>query len=340
MIGEAIRRVVDGQHLERSEMHAVFGEMMDTDVSDAMKSALLVALRMKGETPAEITGAASAMRERVTPLAVDPEGVIDTCGTGGDGRGTFNISTLAALVAAGAGAQVAKHGNRAVSSSCGSADVLAALGVNIGIDAARMSAVLRETGIAFLFAPKLHPAMGAVAGIRRELGLRTIFNVLGPLTNPAFARRQVMGVYSPRLVEVIAQVQLALGAVHAMVVHSADGLDEISVSAPTRVSEVRDGAIVSYDLAPEDLGVGRHPLEEVLGGDTQTNAAIARGVLEGKLNGARRDIVIANAGAALYVAGLAATLREGADLARESLDSGRALEKLRSLIATTNEVIP
>src|SRR5205814_6169831 len=202
---------------------------MDGKATDVQKSAFLVALRMKGETADEITGAAMAMRERVTPLQTNGAEVVDTCGTGGDGRGTFNISTIAAFVAAGAGAMVAKHGNRAVSSSCGSADLLSELGVAVDLDAPRMSEALRRAGISFLFAPKLHPAMGAVVGVRRELGVRTMFNVLGPLTNPAFAQRQVLGVYSDRLVDVIARVLLALGATHALVVHSRDGLDEISV---------------------------------------------------------------------------------------------------------------
>ncbi|MGZ5473405.1 MAG: anthranilate phosphoribosyltransferase, partial [Thermoanaerobaculia bacterium] len=262
MITQSIRRAMDGQHLEREEMHEVFGQVMDGAASDVLKSALLVALRMKGETADEITGAAMAMRERVTPLdyADDKrDDLVDTCGTGGDGRGTFNISTVAALVAAGAGANVAKHGNRAVSSSCGSADVLSALGVYIDLDAPRMSEVLRRAGIAFLFAPKLHPAMAAVAGVRKELAVRTIFNVLGPLTNPAFARRQVLGVYAERLVEVVAQVLAALGARHALVVHSRDGLDEISISAATRVCEVRDGELRSYEVTPEELGLPRHP---------------------------------------------------------------------------------
>src|SRR5439155_3300847 len=226
MIEIAIRKVVDHHDLDRDEMAEVFGEVMDGRASDVQKSALLVALRMKGETAEEITGAAMAMRERVTPLSVDGDRTIDTCGTGGDGRGTFNVSTVAAIVAAGAGATVAKHGNRAVSSSCRSAGVLKELGVAIDLDAPRMSEVRRRTGISFLFAPKLHPAMGAVAGVRRELGVRTIFNVLGPLTNPAFARRQVLGVYADHLVEVVARVLQALGTEHALVVHSHDGLDE------------------------------------------------------------------------------------------------------------------
>ncbi|MEA2488341.1 MAG: anthranilate phosphoribosyltransferase [Acidobacteriota bacterium] len=336
MIAEAIKRVVDGQHLERQEMYEVFGQVMDGQATDVQKSALLIALRMKGETPEEITGAAMAMRARVTPLDVDRTTLVDTCGTGGDGRGTFNISTLAALVAAGAGANVAKHGNRAVSSSCGSADLLSALGVQIDLDAVRMSAVLRRAGISFLFAPKLHPAMSAVAGVRRELGVRTIFNVLGPLTNPAFARRQVLGVYAARLVEVVAHVLAALGAEHALVVHSHDGLDEISVSAPTHVCEVRDGAVRSYEVTPEELGLGRHDIDELAGGDATMNAAIARAILGGA-NGARHDVVIANAGAALYVAGLAPTIRDGAALAKDSIHSGRAAAKLQELVDATND---
>jgi anthranilate phosphoribosyltransferase len=318
-------------------MHDVFAAVMDGQATDVQKSALLVALRMKGETAEEITGAALAMRERVTPLDVDRDGLVDTCGTGGDGRGTFNISTIAALVAAGAGANVAKHGNRAVSSSCGSADVLSALGVHIELDAPRMSQVLRRAGIAFLFAPKLHPAMSAVAAVRRELGVRTIFNVLGPLTNPAFARRQVLGVYADRLTETVAQVLAALGADHALVVHSRDGLDEISVSAPTHVCEVRDGEVRSYEITPEELGVGRHSLDALAGGDARQNADIARAVLRGE-NGARHDIVVANAGAACYVAGLAPTIRDGVELAKESLRNGRAAEKLEQLIAISNEL--
>jgi anthranilate phosphoribosyltransferase len=336
VIDVAIRKVVNGENLAREEMHQVFSVVMDGRATDVQKSALLIALRMKGETAEEITGAAMAMRERVTPLTVDRERIIDTCGTGGDGRGTFNVSTIAALVAAGAGASVAKHGNRAVSSSCGSADVLAELGVNIDLDAARMSEVLRRTGISFLFAPKLHPAMGAVAAIRRELGVRTIFNVLGPLTNPAFARRQVLGVYSLHLVEVVARVLLALGAHHALVVHSRDGLDEISISAVTCVCEVRDGELRGYELTPEEIGVERHELTAIAGGSARENARIAREVLGGG-SGARSEIVAANAGAALYVSGAAPTIQAGVTMARASMASGRALEKLEELVAVTNE---
>jgi anthranilate phosphoribosyltransferase len=337
MIAATIKRVVDGRDLSRDEMYEVFCSVMDGLVTDVQKSALLIALRMKGETSDEIAGAAMAMRERVTPLDVDRQNLVDTCGTGGDGRGTFNISTVAALVAAAAGANVAKHGNRAVSSSCGSADVLAALGVQIDLDAPRMSEVLRRAGISFLFAPKLHPAMSAVAGVRRELGVRTIFNVLGPLTNPAFAKRQVLGVFADRLVETVARVLAALGAEHALVVHSRDGLDEIAVSAPTHVCELRGGELHAFELTPEEIGVGRHSLDELAGGDAATNARITREILGGE-SGARHDVVIANAGAALYVGGLAPSIRDGVGLAKEAIRDGRASAKLAELIAVTNEV--
>ncbi|MEA2569654.1 MAG: anthranilate phosphoribosyltransferase [Acidobacteriota bacterium] len=337
MIADAIRRLLDRQHLDRDEMYRVFGDVMDGRTTDVQKSAFLIALRMKGETPDEIAGAATAMRERVTPLDVDHAGLVDTCGTGGDNRGTFNISTLAAIVAAAAGATVAKHGNRAVSSACGSADLLAALGVHIDLDALRMTEVLRRTGISFLFAPKLHPAMGAVAAVRRELGVRTIFNVLGPLTNPAFAKRQVLGVYSDHLVEVLARVLATLGTEHALVVHSRDGLDEISVSAATHVAEIRDGAIMLYEVTPSSLGLQTHAIEALAGGDIAANAAIARAILAGE-EGARRDVVIANAGAALYVGGLAPTIPDGITLAREALANGSALRKLQELVAVSNEL--
>lgn len=338
MIADAIRRIVDRQSLSSAEMHEVFGEVMDGKASDAQKAALLIALRMKGETAEEITGAALAMRERVVPLGVDSNGLVDTCGTGGDGHSTFNVSTVAAIVAAGAGTRVAKHGNRAVSSACGSADVLAALGVNIDLNAEQMTKVLERTGIAFLFAPKLHPAMAAVAPVRRELGVRSIFNVLGPLTNPAFARRQVLGVFSRTLVETVAQVLASLGAVHALVVHSEDGMDEISISAPTFVAEVRDGGVVeTRSVTVEDLGVSSHPIESLRGGDAGTNALIARAVLSGE-HGGPREVVLANAGAALFVAGAAPTLREGVRSAAAAIDSGAAMLTLERLIHESREV--
>jgi anthranilate phosphoribosyltransferase len=337
MIDVPIRALLDGKGLSRADMHTVFCEVMDNGVSDVQKTALLVSLRMKGETANEITGAAEAMRERVIPLDVDPDGLVDTCGTGGDGMGTINVSTLAALVAAGAGITVAKHGNRAVSSSCGSADVLAELGVRIDLDAAAMAEVLKRAGISFLFAPKLHPAMAAVAAIRKELGVRTIFNLLGPLTNPARARRQVLGVYAPHLVPLIGEVLLALGAEHALVVHSDDGLDEISPSAATTVCEVSArGGMKAYRLDPEELGIERVEPDAIRGGDAAANAAIGRDVLAGA-KGAARTAVLLNSGAAIYVGGAAASIREGVAIAAESIDSGRALRKLEDLIAATND---
>jgi anthranilate phosphoribosyltransferase len=335
MIAGSIRRVMNGSMLSLEEMHGVFSEIMDGEASDVQKSAMLVALKMRGESAPEIAGAAVAMRERLVPLGVDPEDLVDTCGTGGDGRGTFNISTVAAFVAAGAGVRIAKHGNRAVSSTCGSADVLAELGVRIDLSPQQMIEVLDDAGISFLFAPKLHPAMREVAGVRRELGVRTIFNVLGPLTNPAFARRQVIGVYAASLVPVVASVLGLLDAKHALVVHSTDGLDEISVSAPTFVAELRDGVIRQREITPEELGLGRWSAGEIAGGDAATNARIALEVLDGR-RGAARDVVLANAGAALYVAGRSGSLREGVEIAAGSVDSGRARAKLDALVGASS----
>jgi anthranilate phosphoribosyltransferase len=335
MIDESIRSIVDGKGVSREEMRDVFRSVMDGPASEVQKTALIVALRMKGETSEEITGAAEAMRERVVPLEVNGTEVVDTCGTGGDGKGTINISTLAALVAAGAGVPIAKHGNRAVSSSCGSADVLAELGACIDLGPRALETVLGQVGISFLFAPKLHPAMAAVVGIRKELGMRTIFNLLGPLTNPARAKRQVLGVYAPHLVPLLGKVLFALGAKHAMVVHSDDGMDEISPSAGTEVCEVReDGGTRRYRIEPEDLGLERSPAGALRGGDAATNAAIARRVLAGE-RGAARDAVLANAAAAIYVGGIASNLRDAADLARESIDAGWAARKLEDLVSAT-----
>jgi anthranilate phosphoribosyltransferase len=336
MIAEAIRRVVDRHDLTADETYAVFGEIMDGAASDVQKATLLIALRMKGETADEVFGAARAMRERVIPIETNGASVVDTCGTGGDGHGTFNVSTVAAFVTAGAGAIVAKHGNRAVSSSCGSADVLKELGVNIDLDAQRMSDVLQRVGISFLFAPKLHPAMAAVAPIRRELGVRTIFNLLGPLTNPAFARRQVLGVYSRHLLPIVADALRRLGSEHALVVHSEDGMDEISISAATYAIELRDGKLGRLTIHPEKIGIERHALSELVGGDARRNAEITQQTLSGG-KGAAREIVVANAGAALYVAGLAGSIAEGVTRAKKSIDSGAAMEKLQQLVKVTNE---
>jgi len=337
MIAEAIKKLVERRDLTREESRRVISEMMDGQASEVQKSAFLVALRMKGETVEEITGAVQSMREHYVAVNVDSAGLIDTCGTGGDGRSTFNISTVAAIVAAAAGSRVAKHGNRAVSSSCGSADVLSALGVDIDLDADGMAKVLERTGIAFLFAPKLHPATASVAPVRRELALRTIFNLLGPLTNPAGARRQVIGVYSFELVEVIAKVLAELEAEHALVLHSHDGMDEISVSAPTWVSELKNGKVTSYEISVEDLGLEIHALEDLRGGDAKRNAAIVRAILAGE-RGAARDVVLANAGAALYVGGIVPTIRDGVERAAQAIDSGAAARKLDELVTASKRV--
>lgn len=329
---EALHRLTLREDLSRVEMEALFGALMDGQVSDPLKAALLVALRMKGESPAEIAGAAAAMRSRVVPVPHSRADVVDTCGTGGDGRGTFNISTAAALVAAAGGVAVAKHGNRSISSRSGSADVLGALGVDVGVSPAVSGRALDEIGIAFLFAPLFHPAMKEVMGVRRELGLRTVFNVLGPLTNPAGARRQLMGVYAAELVPIVARVLAELGSEHALVVHGADGLDEITTTGATTVGEVRGGEVTVYTLEPEEVGVARAALADLAGGEPDHNAALMRGVLAGEA-GPLADVTALNAGAALYVGGAVADLGAGVARAREVLASGAAREKLAQLVA-------
>ncbi|MFL6231860.1 MAG: anthranilate phosphoribosyltransferase [Thermoanaerobaculia bacterium] len=325
----ALVRLTGGESLTREETEDLFGQLMDGQVSEPMKAALLIALRMKGEAVPEISGAATAMRQRAIPIPHQREGLVDTCGTGGDGRGTFNISTAAALVAAAAGAPVAKHGNRSVSSKSGSADVLAALGVKIDVDPETAGRTLDAVGIAFLFAPLLHPAMREVMPVRRELGMRTIFNVLGPLTNPAGARRQVMGVYAESLVEPIGHVLRDLGAEHALVVHG-DGMDEITTTGRTRVAEVRGGEVRLFDLEPERFGLRRVHQDELTGGTPEENAEAVRRVFGGE-TGALAEVTALNAGAALYVSGLAATLEEGVAIACDALASGAAAQKLEEL---------
>ncbi len=329
-VGDALKRWMEREDLSRSETEELFGALMDGEVSEAMKAAMLVALAMKGEAPAEIAGAASAMRRRVITIPHSLERVVDTCGTGGDGKGTFNISTAAALVAAAAGVPIAKHGNRSVSSRSGSADVLAALGVGIEGTPEDAGRSVESIGIAFLFAPKLHPAMKEVMPVRKELGVRTLFNVLGPLTNPAGARRQVMGVYSGHLVDVIAKVQLELGCEHALIVHGSDGLDEITTTGPTRIAEVLDGEIRIYDFDPRELNIRLASPEDLLGGSPQENAALMRETLDGK-SGPLADITALNAAAALFVGGIADSLESGLAQAREALASGAALRKLDEL---------
>lgn len=326
---QALDQLLSGRSLDRQQTEALFGRLMDGELGDVHKTALLVALRMKGETAPEIAGAAAAMRRRVLAIPHSRPAVVDTCGTGGDGRGTFNVSTAAALVAAAGGVAIAKHGNRSVSSRCGSADVLAALGVAVEVSPEDAGRALDAIGLAFLFAPRLHPAMAQVMPVRRELGVRTIFNVLGPLTNPAGARRQLLGVYAPELVEVLAQVLVELGSDHAMVVHG-EGLDEITTTGSTRVAEVRDGRVEVYEVEPERFGLRRAVAGDLAGGDPEHNAGLLRRVLEGEA-GPLADITALNAGAALYVGGIAPSLAAGVETARELLATGAAAAKLEEL---------
>jgi anthranilate phosphoribosyltransferase len=333
MIQEAIAKLVMHQDLERAVVSTVMQEIADGGATPAQVGAFLAALRSKGETVDEIAGAAEVMRARVDRVRVDREIFVDTCGTGGDGRNTFNISTTAAFVVAGAGVTVAKHGNRAVSSRSGSADVLAALGVDVEAPKETVERCIAEIGIGFLFAPRLHPAFKAVAGIRRELATRTVFNLLGPLANPAGARYQVLGVYEPRWVPVLGGVLASLGAAHAFVVHG-EGLDEIAITGMTHVCEVRGTECERFSLLPEDLGLRRHPEAAIAGGDGVHNARILRDVLDGQ-PGAPRDAVLANAAAALVCTGAATDLRDGVRVAAASIDRGAAREKLAQLIAAT-----
>lgn len=330
----ALAAVVAGGTLSRAEAETAMGSVMAGDATAAQLGALLAALAVRGETIDEIAGFAAGLRAAAVPVRVDP-GAIDTCGTGGDRSGSFNISTVAAIVAAAVGAKVAKHGNRAASSACGSADVLEALGVAIDLDAAGVATCVRTVGVGFMFAPRFHPAMRHAGPVRREIGIRTVFNILGPLANPAGVRRQLLGVPSPALGERLVAVLRELGAERALVVHSADGLDEISPSGPTRTWELRDGRISTGELTPEGLGLERAPAGSVRGGDSARNAAIARAVLSGEADGGPRTAVLLNAGAACAVAGLAPDVRAGVALAAEALRSGAATATLERWIVTS-----
>lgn len=334
---QAIARVIAGENLAANEMADTMALIMGGDATPAQIGGFLVGLRVKGETITEITEAARVMRNLATPVQIEGPHLVDTCGTGGDGAHTFNISTAAALVAAAAGAQVAKHGNRSVSSSSGSADVLERLGVRIDLSADRVGDCIRQAGIGFLFAPAHHGAMKHAIGPRRELGARTIFNLLGPLTNPAGAKCQLIGVYNDELVEPVAQVLRELGSERVMVVRGEDGLDEISLSGPTRVSELKNGEVQSYLLTPEQLGLDRSPLSALVVETAEQSAAVLQQVLAGE-PGPARDIVLANAGAAIYLAGLGDTLETGVERAGEVIDSGAAAATLTSLAKLSNQL--
>ena len=336
-IHEIITLLCDGAHLTREQAARAMHLLMSGEITSAQTAALLIGLRMKGETAEEITGFAEIMREFATLVPVAGRPLVDTCGTGGDGCGTFNISTTAAFVVAGAGAYVAKHGNRAASSKCGSADVLEALGVNINLDAEQTGRSVDETGIGFLFARTLHSAMKHVGPVRMDLRVRTVFNILGPLTNPAGADRQVVGVFNRQLAPTMAKALLALGAKHAFVVAGMDGLDELTLAGPSLVCEARNGEVTEYETHPEALGLPLAATGELLGGDAEKNAALLRAVLEGE-KGPRRDVVLLNAAPALVACSMAADLKEGIARAAEAVDSGAALQKLKALVAFTQGI--
>lgn len=339
-IKTAINKVMNSDSLNIEEAEEVMSQIMAGEATPAQIGAYLTALRMKGETVEEITGSARAMRSLAAPVRPNtaPAELVDTCGTGGDSAGTFNISTTAAFVVAGTGQKVAKHGNRSVSSKSGSADVLAALGVNLDLTPQQVAQAIDEVGIGFLFAPKLHPAMKHAIGPRRELGVRTIFNVLGPLTNPAGARAQIIGVYDERLTEPLAQVLGELGSRGAFVVHGHGGLDELTTTGPNRVSRLQDGSVTTETLDPVDLGFARASLADLLGGTAEENAQITRDILTARQNGPRRDVVVLNAAAALVAAGRADDLPAGIKQANESLDSGAALTVLERFVEFTQKI--
>jgi len=355
MILDALHRLANhSQSLDRAEARDVMSEVLAGKCTDAQIAALLIALRMKGETVEEIVGFAEAIRTAAAPLPIErmsaaealvsgtgrdalaeespsESSLIDTSGTGGDASGTFNISTATALVVAGAGVRVAKHGNRSISSKCGSADVVEALGVNIQLSPERAAQCLREIGICFLYAPNLHPAMKQVQGVRRELRMRTMFNLLGPLTNPARASGQVVGVYSLDLVEKLAEALSMLGLRRALVVHGLDGLDEITITGTTRIAEAREGSVRSYEVEPEEFGMSRATLGDISGGDAPENAEIIRAILNGEKS-PRRDVVVLNSAAALVAAGKGDHIAETIPLVTKSIDSGAAENKLKALV--------
>jgi anthranilate phosphoribosyltransferase len=336
MIKETISKVVDGENLSADEAYRVMTEIMQGQATDAQIAAFITAFRLKGETVDEITGCTRAMREKATKINTSSENVVDTCGTGGDGKHTFNISTAAAIVSAAAGAVVAKHGNRSVSSKCGSADVLKELGVNIEIDKEKVEQCIDEIGIGFLFAPLMHKAMKYAIGPRREVGIRTVFNILGPLTNPAGARAQLLGVYDGALTEIMAGVLKNLGSKHVFIVHGEDGLDEISISSATKVSELKDGEIKTYKIQPEDYDIPLADLESILGGGPEENARIIREIFDGA-PGPRRDIVVLNSAAVITAADITGSLEDGMTLAAQIIDNGKAKEKLQQLIDFTQK---
>lgn len=331
----AIKKVIDGKNLTREEASIAMDTVMQGNATPSQIAALLVALHTKHETIDEITGFAEKMREHAINIHPRAENLVDTCGTGGDVSGTFNISTVSALVAAGAGVSIAKHGNRSISSKCGSADLLEALGVKVDIDPKKVEECIDAVGIGFIYAPNFHKAMKYAGPTRREIGISTVFNILGPLTNPAHAKNQVLGVFHEELTNIMAEVSRNLGVKNLMVVHGMDGLDEITLSDKTKVSHLKDGKIDTYYIQPEDFGIARKSREEILGGSIEKNAEIALSILNNQETGAKKDIVVLNSAAAIYIGGLAKDMKDGIKLAKSSLESGAALSKLNELIKFT-----
>jgi len=333
---EYLNTIIRGENLSHETMTAMMGDIFSGNITSAQIGAFMAALATKGETFEELAGAAQAMRRKATRIQTMTQQVVDTCGTGGDASGTFNVSTTTAFVVAGCGICVAKHGNRSISSKCGSADVLEALGVNLNTDPEVVEEAVNDIGIGFLFAPNFHSAMRHAAQARKEVGIKSIFNMLGPLTNPAATRHQLLGVFAPQLTEMFAQALKLLGTKRALVVHGHDGMDEITVCAPTRVSELNDGMVRTYDIDPLEFFPDYADAQEIKGGDISTNAAITLGVLKGE-KGPKRNIVLINSAAALLAANDVDNLKQGIEKAEQALDSGKALEKLEALAQFTQE---
>lgn len=334
MIRDGIQKAIDRQDLSREEALQIMDLIMTGEATPAQIGAFLIAMRMKGETPQEIAGFTESMRDKAATVSTSRTPLVDIVGTGGDGRHTINISTISSFIVAGAGVAVAKHGNRSVSSKCGAADVLMELGVNIDLTADQMSQCLDEVGMAFLFAPKVHGAMKYAIGPRRDIGVRTFFNILGPITNPAGTKRQLIGVYEKGLTRLLAEVLQQLDAEHIWLVHSADGMDEISLATKTYVAELQDGDIEEFEVEAADFGLSASS-DSITGGEAAENAEVARRILSGDETGVKRDVVLANAGTALYLSGKAANLKAGVEMARDSIGSGAALKTLKALCEFT-----
>lgn len=333
---ELLNKVLNKIDLNEAEMTEAMNSIMEGKVNEPQMASFLTALRMKGETVVEITAAAKVLREKADSLKIDSDTVLDTCGTGGDLTGTYNISTAVSFILAASGVKVAKHGNRSVSSKSGAADVLEELGANLAIDNKKVVKLIEDVNVGFMFAPNFHKAMKYAVPVRKQMGIRTIFNILGPLSNPASATHQLVGAFNPDLTEVMAGVLKNLGLKRAMVVHGKDGMDEITVTDKTKVSELKDGEIKSYEISPEDFGLKISPIDTIVGGDAKVNSKIILDIFDNKEKGPKRDILLLNAGACLYITGKVETIKDGVELAKEIIESGKAKIKLDEFVAATN----